>query len=137
MTIAALTAFLAPLLPALVKAGEGVVTGVASRAGEAALEHGRRLWAKLRPGVEASPAAAEAVEEVAAAPEDEAWRTALQLQLEKLLRDDALRAEVEALFAEAQAAGVVAAVGERSVAVGGDVSGSTIITGDGARAGGP
>lgn len=137
MTIAALTAFLAPLLPALVKAGEDVVSGVAGRVGEAALEHGRRLWDKLRPGVEGKPAAQEAAAKVAEAPGDERWRTALELQLEELLAaDGALREEVAALFAEAQAAGAVAAVGERSVAVGGDVTGSTIITGDAARLGG-
>lgn len=137
MTVAALTAFLAPLLPALVRAGEDVVSGVAQKAGEAALEHGRRLWSKLRPRVDAEPAAKQAAEKVAAAPDDERWRTALELQLEELLAADAtLRDEVAALFADARAAGVVAAVGERSVAVGGNVTGSTIITGDAARLGG-
>lgn len=132
MTAAALAAFLAPFLPQLVKAGEEVVTGVATKAGDAAADHARRLWAKLRPLVREQPAAEQAAVQVAAAPQDERWRTALELQLEVLLAsDERLAGEVAELWAQAEAAGAVAA-GERSVAVGGDVSASTIITGDGA-----
>lgn len=48
-----------------------------------------------------------------------------------LQEDDDLRAEVARLWGEAEAAGVtVTATGERSVAIGGDVSGSVIITGN-------
>lgn len=125
MEIAALTSFLAPCLPILLRAGDAA----AAKVGAEALEYGKRLWAKLRPKVEAKPAAAEAAQDVAAAPEDPRALAALELQLEKLLaQDDELAAAVARVWDEARAAGVVAA-GERSVAVGGDVSG-IIVTGD-------
>jgi len=57
-------------------------------------------------------------------------QTAAALPDNQALRD-ALREEIARLWGEAEAAGVTAAaVGDRSVAIGGDVSGSTIITGD-------
>ena len=127
MDIAALTAFLAPFLPTFL--AETVADAARTHGGEA-LEHAKRLWERLRGGVEEREAAAEAAADVAARPEDPRAVSALELQLEKLLeRDPELAAEVGRLWEEAQRAGVVAA-GERSVAVGGDVSGSVVVTGD-------
>jgi hypothetical protein len=83
--------------------------------------------------VEEKPAAQEAAEEVAARPDDDDALAALRLQLRKLLEEDQqLASDLTRIWEEAQAANVVhvTASGERSVAVGGDVSGSTIITGD-------
>ncbi len=83
------------------------------------------------PGVESKPAAKEAVEDVAKNPKNEDALGALRNQLTKLLEEDeALRADLTKIWDEAKAANVVTASGERSVAVGGDVSGSSIITGD-------
>jgi len=72
------------------------------------------------------------VQDAAAAPHNEDVQAALCLQLKKLLaEDEALAREVARLWDEAKKAGVtVVASGERSVAVGGDVISSTIITGD-------
>ena len=132
MEVAALTAFLSPFLPALMRAGESALEAAATRAGGEALEHAKALWARLRPKVEEKPAAAEAAGKVAEAPDDPRWQTALELQLEELLAADSdLAGEIASLWEQASAAGVVAA-GERSVAVRGDVSG-TIITGDSAN----
>jgi hypothetical protein len=124
--------FLAPFLPYLLKAGEKAAEEAGRKLGAAAWEQAQALWARLRRKVEARPAAQEAVADAAANPQDEDALAALRLQLRKLLEEDAaLREEVARLWQEARAASLtVAAVGPRSVAIGGDVSGSVIITGD-------
>ena len=124
--------FLAPFLPYLLKAVEKAAEEAGRKLGAAAWEQAQALWARLRPKVEARPAAQEAVADVAAHPQDEDALAALRLQLRKLLEEDpALREEVARLWQETRATGpTVAAVGPRSVAIGGDVSGSVIITGD-------
>ncbi len=132
MEVAALTAFLSPFLPALMRAGESAAEAVAKRVGDEALEHAKALWGRLRPKVEEKPAAAEAARKVADAPDDPRWQIALELQIEDLLAEDpGLAREIASLWQQAEAAGVLAA-GERSVAVRGDVSG-IIITGDSAH----
>jgi hypothetical protein len=129
--IVALTSFLAPFLPYVVQAGQKVAGRAADVIGEEAANYAEKLWQRLRPGVESKPAAKEAVEEVAKSPEDEDALGALRIQLRKLLEEDeALAADLTKIWDEAKAANVVTASGERSVAVGRDVSGSTIITGD-------
>ncbi len=125
-------AFLLPLLPYLLKAGDKAAEEAGKKLGEAAWEKAKALWHKLHPKIEAKPAALEAVQEVANNPQDADAAAALRLQLRKLLSEDqALAAEIARLWGEAQAAGVtVIAGGDRSIAIGGSVSGSTIITGD-------
>ena len=49
--------FLAPFLPYLLKAGEKAAEEVGRKLGAAAWEQARALWARLRPKVEARPAA--------------------------------------------------------------------------------
>jgi hypothetical protein len=130
MEVAALTAFLAPFVPYLVKGGEKLATEVGQTLGREGLEHAKRLWAKLRAGVEDDASATAAAEKVAERPQDTRAQGALELALEDLLAaDPALAHDVAELWSQVPP-GVVAAVGERSVAVGGDVSGSTIVTGD-------
>ena len=136
MEIAALTAFLAPFLPSLIKAGEKAVEKAADAVSDEAFKYAKALWDKLQPGVEAKPAAKEAAEEVAAHPDDDDALASLRLQLRKLLeQDQGLADDLARIWQEAQAANVVqvTASGERSVAVGGDVTGSTIVTGDQTR----
>ncbi len=125
-------AFLAPFLPYLLKAGEKAAEEAGKKLGGDAWERAKGLWDKLRPKVEAKPAAQEAVTDAAAEPQNEDAQVALRQQLKKILaEDEALAAEVARLWEEAKAAGVtVIASGDRSVAIGGDVSGSVIITGD-------
>ena len=69
---------------------------------------------------------------MAGAPDAPDAQAALRLQLRKALEaDPALAAEVARLWEEVKAASVtVVASGDRSVAIGGDVSDSIIITGD-------
>jgi hypothetical protein len=127
-----LAVFLTPFLPYLLKAGEKAAEEAGKKLGGDAWDRAKGLWAKLRPKVEAKPAAQEAVQDAAAAPNDEDIQAALRLQLRKLLAEDAMLARgIERLWQEAQQAGAtVIASGERSVAIGRDVTSSTIITGD-------
>jgi hypothetical protein len=129
--VAALTAFLAPFLPYLIQAGQKAASEAADALGEAAWPHAQALWARIRGKVEEKPAAREAADDVAKAPEDERARGALELQIEKLLAHDAaLAQDVERLWGQAQAAGVVIASGDRAIAIGGSATGNVFVTGD-------
>ncbi|MBP2706882.1 hypothetical protein JOL79_24035 [Microbispora sp. RL4-1S] len=134
MDVAALTAFLAPLLPYLVKAGEKVGDLAAEKAGQEAFGIAQRIWAALRPKVDGKEAAAEAVADVARDPDDEESRTVLKIQLRKLLAEDPdLASRVEQLWRQASGGGTVVtnvtASGAGSVAIGRDATNSTIVTG--------
>jgi hypothetical protein len=130
--VAALTAFLAPFLASFLSAGREALTGAAERGGEAAAEHAQRLWDRLRGKVAERPDAESAAQKLAGRPSSSRRQRALSEQIEQLLAEDPeLAKEIGTLFAEAQAAGVVVvASGDRSAAVGGNVSGGVIITGD-------
>jgi hypothetical protein len=133
---AQLVQLLAPFLPYLVKgaklAGQEAAKKLGEKAGEQGFEQAKTLWEKLRPKVEAKPAALEAAQDAAAHPDDEDTLAALRLQLKKLLaEDESLAHEMTRLLEQARAAGKnVTASGSRSVAIGGNVSGSVIVTGD-------
>ena len=127
---AILTTFLAPFLPYLLKKGEQAADAAIERFGQAAWKRAQALWAKLRPKVEDKEAAREATEDVAAAPDDELARSALQLQLRKLVADDPdLAAELAELLEDGRRAGIMAdngavvVVADRGgVAAGGDIN---------------
>ncbi len=136
MDIAQMAQTLAPLVPYLLKGG---VELAKSAAGELGKNLGADVWDglkaladKIRQKAEERPALKEALADAQATPQDEEVLAAFRWQLKKLLADDPeLAAEVARLLAGAMPGGrTVIASGERSVAVGGDVSGSTIITGD-------
>lgn len=133
MDVSAMVAFLAPFLPYLVKVGGKAAEAASAQLGEAAWQRARELWQRLGPKVENKAAAQEAVEDVAAAPEDADRRAALRVQIGKVLQHDpALAEEVARVWQaarEEQQVRAVIASGERAVAVGGNVSGS-ISTGD-------
>ncbi|MBM3131313.1 MAG: NACHT domain-containing protein, partial [Chloroflexi bacterium] len=135
-----LTAFLAPFLPYLLKAGDKAAEKLGEQLGEKlapglgtrAWEQAQKLWNKLRPKVQATPAAQEAAEDVAAKPDDADSQELVRLQLKKLLNEDsAFAAEMARAWEQAQAAQVTQFVnGERNIVVGRDAIGSTFITGD-------
>jgi len=130
----AITGFLAPLLPYLLKGGEKAAEEVGKKFGGAVWDRAAALWARLRPRLEARPASQEAIQEVAKAPDDQAAQGALNLQVRKILAEDSeLAQEVARWLEETRRTGVriTVASGDRSVAVGGVVAVSTIITGDG------
>src|ERR1041385_2611106 len=83
-----LVAYLAPFLPYLMKAGEKVVEEGAKKFGTVAWDQALAVWNKIRPQVEAKPAAVEAAQDVADAPDDEDAQATFRQQLKKLLRDD-------------------------------------------------
>lgn len=126
------TTALVPLLPYLLKAGEKAAEETGKTVAGQSWEWATTLWTKLKPKVEAKPAALEAAQDVAHTPDDEDAQVALRVQLKKLLTEDpSLAEEVSRWLDQGKAAGInVSAVGERSVAIGGDVKGSTIVTGD-------
>jgi hypothetical protein len=136
----ALVIALAPVLPHLVTGGTEAVKAAGKKVGEEAVELGRKLWARLRKPVEATPRALGAAEEVAEAPDDDDARAGMRRQLMKILEADPdLASEVAKLLeaagrgtsyqatlsgsgAIAQGPGAVAA-GAGGVAVGGSVTG--------------
>jgi hypothetical protein len=126
---------LAPFLPLLVKGvesvGQEVVKTIIEKVGEQAFERAKALWDKLRPKVEARPAALEAVQDAANHPDDEDALAALRLQLKKLLAEDpAFAQELADLLPRSGPAGqTVIASSDRSVAIGGSAIDTTIITG--------
>lgn len=126
--------FLAPYLPYLTKAGEGAAGEAGKKFGAAAWDKARALWGKLRPRVEDKPAAQAAVQDAAQNPQDEDARAVLRLQVKKMLAEDAGLAQeiAEMVKAGAQAGVITIASGERAVALGGDIVGSTVTisTGD-------
>ena len=126
------TTALVPLLPYLLKAGEKAAEETGKTVAGQSWEWAKSLWTKLKPTVEAKPAALEAAQDVAQSPEDEDLQAALRVQLKKLLTEDkSLAEEVGRWLEKGKAEGInVSAIGERSVAIGGNVKGSTIITGD-------
>ena len=127
------TTALVPFLPYLLKAGEKAAEETGKKAVDQSWEWGKSLWSKLKPGVEAKPAALEAAQDVAHAPEDEELRIALRVQLRKLLTEDqSLAEEVSRLLEQGKAAGITSS-GDRNVVIGGDAKGNTIVTGDGIR----
>ena len=127
------TAALVPLLPYLLKAGEKAAEETGKKVADQSLEWGKSLWSKIKPKVEAKPEALEAAQDIAQSPDDQDAQAAFRRQLRKLLTEDqSLAEEVSRWLEQGKAAGItVTASGERSVAIGGDVKGSTIVTGDG------
>jgi hypothetical protein len=127
-----LTTALVPLLPYLLKAGEKAAEETGKTVAGQSLEWAKSLWTKLKPKVDAKPAALEAAQDAAQAPDDADAQAALRMQLKKLLTEDrSLAEEVSRWLEQGRAAGItVTASGERSVAIGGDVKGSKIVTGD-------
>jgi hypothetical protein len=126
------TTVLIPLLPYLLKAGEKAAEETGKAVAGQSWEWAKSLWTKLKPKVEAKPAALEAAQDVAQSPGDEDLQATLRVQLKKLLTEDqSLTEEVSRWLEQGKAAGInVSAIGERSVAIGGNVNSSTIVTGD-------
>src|SRR5437868_2765828 len=126
-----LTTVLVPLLPYLIKAVEKAAEETAKRAAGESWEWAKSLWTKLKPKVDAKAAALEAAQDVAQSPGDEDLQATLRVQLKKLLSEDqSLAEEVSRWLEQGKAAGInVSAIGQRSVAIGRDFTG-TIITGD-------
>jgi len=129
---AQLVQFLAPFLPYLVKglklAGQEAAKKLGEKTGEQGFEQAKALWDKLRPKKNVEQVA----QTVAALPDNQALREALREEIARALaEDDSLAQELARLLPQSGPAGqTVIASGDRSVAIGGSVSGSVIVTGD-------
>lgn len=121
------------LVPYLSRSAERVATQASDAIGDAAWGFARRIWSKLGDRLAERPAAKEAIDDVAAAPDDKGARSALERQLSKVLgADPELAAEIEAVLKEATAAGVVEVQGDRNVVLkDASVTNSPIVAGDG------
>jgi hypothetical protein len=128
----AATAALAPFLPYLLKLGDKAAEEGAKKIGADAWEVAKKLWVKISPTLKEHPAANEAISDVASMPDDPDTQAVLRVQFRKLLsRDIKLATEIERFLAELPRSGTnVIVAGERAVGIGGDVTHSTIITGD-------
>ena len=123
-----IVAALAPFLPRLIRAGHDALAGSPDDSLEADWRLAEDIWRELEPRLEARPTAVEAAREVADNPSDADSIGALRVQVRKVLAEnDQLRAS---LSAKMDRAANVRASAPRSVAIGGDVHDSTIITGD-------
>ena len=115
-----LVQLLAPFLPYLLKgaklAGQEAAKKLGEKTGEQGFEQVKALWDRLRPKMEARPAALEAAQDAAAHPDDEDALAVLRLQLKKLLaEDEALAQELVRLLTQARPAGqTVTASGEHT-----------------------
>ena len=126
------TTFLAPFLPYLLKAGEKAAEEIGKKLGADAWEKAKSLWGRLR----FKPNVAQVAETVAALPDNQSLRAALQEEVARALEQDkSLAQEVARLMGVSGTTTSVIAPGDRAVAIGGSVSGSTIITGDGNKSG--
>jgi hypothetical protein len=129
---AQLVQILAPYLPYLAEglklAGQEAAKKLGEKAGEQSLEQAKALWAKLRHKKNVEQVARTA----AALPDNQVLREALREEIARALAEDpALAQELARLLQQAQAGGrTVTASGDRSVAIGGNVTGSVIVTGD-------
>jgi len=123
-----MASFLMPLLPSLLKVGDKAAEEVSKKIGDEAWDRAKALWERLR----RKKAVEQVAQTAAALPDNQALREALREEIARALQEDgALREEIARLWGEAGAAGVtVTASGERSVSIGGSVSGSVIVTGD-------
>ncbi len=104
MDIAVLVSYLAPALPVLLGLGQKAIDKGAEKLGEKGAEGlVGQIWQRLKPKVEAKPAALEAAEDVAKAPEDSGAIASLEHQLKKILEAPEnidLKAEIVKLLAE-------------------------------------
>ncbi len=100
----AVTTFLLPALPYLVKAGEAAAQETGKKLLGGAWDATKSLWDKLKPKVEAKAEALSAVKDVAQDPKDADLQAAFRVQIKKLLsEDEAFATEIEQLLNNAKA----------------------------------
>lgn len=122
------TEVVAPFLPVLEPALTGAAEEVGSAIASAGLDQAKALWSKLSHWIMGHDDARKAAQEVAQAPKDDDAKAALRLQIRKLLTaNPALADELAGMLGGNK----VVASGAGAIAIGGSVSGSTIITGNG------
>lgn len=127
----AAAAALAPFLPYLLKLGDKATEAAGEKLGADAWEVAKKLWKKISPTLTENPTAKEEISDAASTADDQETQAVLRVKLRKLLsRDASLATDIERLLAEQRSGATVIASGKRAVGVGGNVTGSTIVTGD-------
>lgn len=117
---------LKPFLPVVI----GIAQGAEKKLGEEAVTWAQRVWTRLtnRDRTTTNDDLEQAARDAAQHPDDEDVIGAFRLCLRRAIETDpALRADLDALVSQAPG---VEASGQRTVAINGAVSQSTIITGD-------
>lgn len=106
LDIAILVKMLAPALPVLMGLGQKAIEKGAEKLGEKGADGlVEQIWQRLKPRVEAKPAALNIAKDVANAPEDPGAIASLEYQLKKILEDPenaGLKAEISKLLAESE-----------------------------------
>ncbi len=128
---AVLTPYLPYLFTGLVLTGKKVFERTGEILTDAGFERAKKLWGKLQPQVVKQPEVQSALVKLAEKPDDPRIESLLSWHLEDVLKalpPQELTAIQNILTENTNA--TVTAKGSRSVAIGGSVSGSTIITGD-------
>ncbi|GIV82982.1 MAG: hypothetical protein KatS3mg051_2336 [Anaerolineae bacterium] len=120
--------FLIPFLPYLLKIGDKAAEEAGKKFGEAAWEQAKALGNNLLRKERVQKAAEAAV----ALPDNTAIQQGVMTEIARALEEDRdLQQEIARLWGEDRSAGrTVIVSGDRSVAPGGDVIGSIIVTGD-------
>jgi transketolase len=88
MDIIALTAFLSPCLPFLMKLGEKAAESASGKIGEDTWNTAKKIWDKLQPKIEAKEDAKIAAQQLAAKPDSEARKAVFQEELDTLLKEN-------------------------------------------------
>lgn len=121
--------YLVPFLPALVAGATKYTESFMAKAGDESYEFAATLWAKLKGRRQSLD---DAAQDVADHTDDQDASSSFRLQLKKLLLDEPeLAQEITDMLKDRQVK--VAASGERSVAMSGTMTSSTVITGDSNR----
>ena len=128
------TEILAPVLPLLVKVGDGGLGKIGSDISDLMT---KMLWGKLHPRLKAKTSAQEALAEVVNNPNDEDAKAALRLQIKKILSEDTeLAAEISQAFTTTPNASATVIQKDGGINVGGnasfkgDVAGRDLTKGD-------
>lgn len=128
-----LAGLLAPFLPKLMEtataAGKKAVDTLAGKTSEAAWNKAVSAWNILRPEVEKEPELAKAVRDVAQNAKDPDAKVALAWQLKKLTLQPEMLSELQKIIAESKSDIRITTADRGGVAVGGSVTGGTIIAG--------
>ena len=128
-----LSPLILPYIPHLLKGAKRAAEWTGEKLSEIDWDTALKIWDKLKPQVEKQPEVKQDLERVAEKTDDKRSETVLSWDLEKLLAALPPQQvnEIQNIITETKTEiRTTTASGERSVAIGGDASGSTISTGD-------
>jgi len=123
---------LAPYLPSLLEYGKEALSQVVTKTVDQGWEEAMALWEQLHPHLASKSSALEAAKDLSTSPQDPDLYAALRVQIKKILNADTeLAAKISEIVQQSTANNSSAiASGDRSIAIGGRVTGSAIVTGD-------